>query len=157
MSKHKHFLQRVFLLRNERIVQNLMALLPQLPLDEEKPLEVIIREEKPHRRQTLNAAMWAGPLADIERDGWYGGRQYRAEVWHEHFKELFLPDPADPEFDTAEVVDGYQKWEVDPWSDRRVLVGTTTQLTDRGMRLYLQKMEAHAAQEYGVTFTERNC
>ena len=105
------------------------------------------------RKLSLNAAMWAGPLRDIERDAWFRGRQYRAEIWHEHFKEAFLPDESDFDFDPSHVLDGYRKWDVSPWNGSRVLVGSTTQLTDAGMRIYLLKIEAEAATEYGVTFT----
>jgi hypothetical protein len=97
--------------------------------------------------------MWAGPLKDIERDAWFRGRQYRAEIWHEHFKEVFLPDETDPDFDPSHVVDGYRKWDMNPWNGNRQLVGSTTQLTDKGMRIYLLQIEAEAATEYGVTFT----
>ena len=35
------------------------------------------------------------------------------------------------------------------------VVGSTTQLTDKGMRVYLEQVEAEAATEYGVQFTTR--
>jgi hypothetical protein len=145
---------RPVLIASEVIRIRLHAWIDNLPIDPNQPIEVLIREQVKKRKLTLNAAMWAGPLADIERDGWVQGRQFRAEIWHEHFKELFLPDENAPDFDRSHVLDGYQKWDVNPWSGNRVLVGSTTQLTDKGMREYLLKMEAEAATEYGVTFTE---
>lgn len=132
------------------------ARLENLPLDPDNPVEIIMREQAKKRKPTLNALMWAGPLADIERDGWFQGRQYRAKIWHEHFKEAHLPDELAPDFDPSHVLEGYQKWSIDPWKGTRHLVGSTTQLTDKGMREYLLKMEAEAATEYGVTFTEQN-
>lgn len=147
---------RQWLLRDEVIRIRLHTWIDNLPIDPEHPVEILVREEVKKRKLTLNALMWAGPLADIERDGWVQGRQFRAEVWHEHFKELFLPDEMAPDFDPTHVLDGYRKWDIDPWKGTRVLVGSTTQLTDKGMREYLLKMEAEAATEYGVTFTDQS-
>lgn len=144
------------LLRSEVQLAYAIARLKNLPLDDEHPIEIITREQVKKRKPTLNALMWAGPLADIEREAWFQGRQYRAEVWHEHFKEAYLPDELAPDFDPSHVLDGYRKWDVNPWTGARVLVGSTTQLTDKGMRHYLLQLEAEAATEYGVTFTTRD-
>lgn len=149
------FREQTYNLRNEKVLANAIAFLRNVPLNEDKPLEMVVREPRKKRKLTLNAAMWAGPLADIERMAWHEGRQFRAEVWHEHLKELFLPDTSDPEFDPSEAMEGYEKWAVNPWTGNRVLVGSTTQLTDKGMRIYLLKMESYAAETYGVVFTEK--
>lgn len=145
-------------LRTRAQVDYLFKILPNLPLDPINPVEVIIREQVKKRKLSMNAAMWAGPLKDIEEKGWYQGRQYCAEVWHEHFKEAFLPDENDPDFDPSHVVEpeSYRKWDFNPWNGNRVLVGSTTQLTDPGMRFYLLQMEAEAASEYGVSFNARH-
>lgn len=155
MSKRPEVHMSPVYLRSRTQVDHLLRVIPNLPLDPEHPVEVVIREQVKKRKLSLNAAMWAGILADCERDGWYQGRQYRAEIWHEHFKELFLPDETAMDFDPSLVVEGYRKWDYNPWNDSRVLVGSTTQLTDKGMRLYLQQVEAEAATEYGVTPSTR--
>ena len=142
-------------LRSRVQVDYLLRLLPNLPLDPERPVEVLIQEHKAKRKPSLNALMWAGPLRDIAEQAWICGRQYSAEVWHEHFKEAYLPDPDAPGFDPEHVVEGYRTWDIDPWKGNRVLVGSTTQLTDKGMRVYLEQVEAEAATEYGVQFTTR--
>jgi len=141
---------------SEQVRENAIAFIRQMPIDPIHPIEVVIREEVKKRKLTMNQAMWAGPLADIERYGWYKGCQFPADIWHEHFKTLFLPDENAPDFDPEEVLDGYGKWGVNPWTGERVLRGSTTQLTDKGMIRYLIQMEAEASQEHGVTFTERN-
>lgn len=146
---------KTFNLVSEDVIPPIGRYLHQMPIDPDNPIEVVIREPKKKRKLSMNDAMWAGPLRDIEREGWYQGHQYRAEVWHEHFKEMFLPDENDPEFDPSHVLEGYQKWGTNPWTGARVLVGSTTQLTDPGMRLYLLQMEAEAATEHGVTFRPR--
>lgn len=123
--------------------------LQNIPLDPERPIELVLREERKDRGLDQNAAMWAGPLRDIEQQAWVGGRQYSAETWHEFFKREYLPEDADPEL----VKDGYRKWDIDP-SGNRVLVGSTTQLTRKGMGVYLKQIEAHGA-DLGVMFSAR--
>ena len=146
---------RSILLRSQVQVEYLIAQARNLPLDPETPVEILIREQIKKRKLTINAAMWAGPLREIEAQAWFRGRQYSAEVWHEHFKEVFLPDPDATDFDASHVLDGYRKWDINPWTGNRQLVGSTTQLTDKGMRVYLLQLEAEAATEYGVCFSTR--
>ncbi|GEM_PF-731466 len=153
MTRAKLAEPKSYFLISQEVAENATKFILNLPVDYEHPIEVLVREQPKKRKLTLNQAMWAGPLADIERDGWFRERQFSAEVWHEHFKELFLPDDTSPDFDPSHAVDGYRKWDVNPWKDTRVLVGSTTQLTDKGMRHYLLQIEAEAATEYGVTFT----
>ena len=125
----------------------------KLPLDPDHPIEILIREQVKKRKMSLNDMMWAGPLKDFERDAVHDGRRFEAKVWHEHLKELFLPDESDFDFDPLHVTDGYRKWITGPRRGAQMLVGSTTQLTDKGMRHYLLQIEAEAATEYGVTFT----
>ena len=115
-------------------------------------LEVVFREHKDARSLDQNAAMWAGPLRDIAEQAWVNRQQFSAEAWHEHFKREFLPEDDDPEIDEL-VKDGYRKWTILPTGDR-VLTGSTTQLTRKGMARYLQQIEVFGAQ-MGVLFGER--
>jgi hypothetical protein len=120
-----------------------VAALTHAPIDPERPLEVIVREEKKTRKPDQNAAMWSGPLRDIAEQAWVEGRQYSAETWHEHFKREYLPEHDDPEI--AELAkDGYRKWDHTPTGER-VLVGSTTQLTVKGMARYMRQIEAEGA------------
>lgn len=128
-----------------------MALLPNLPIDPEAPVEIVIREENKVRGLDANSRMWAGQLNDIEKQAWVNGRQFSAEVWHEHFKRQYLPEDNDP--DLAELAkEGYRKWDYDP-AGNRVVVGSTTQLTRKGFAIYLQQVEADGA-DMGVQFHE---
>lgn len=145
------------LLRGPAQVSYLAKVLPELPLDPDRPLQVLIREEPRKRKLDANAAYWAGPMADIAAQAWHNGRQYSAEEWHEGMKALFLPDPDAPDFDPSHVVDpeAYRKWSVNPVTGVRMCVGSTTQLTDKGMHIYRLQVEAFAAQTFGVEFTTR--
>lgn len=143
------FLTRQILLRSDQQRAIVMALLPNLPLDEHEPLEVIIREPVKARGLDANALMWVGPLADIAAQAWVQGRQFSAEVWHEHFKREHLPEEFDPEL----TKDGYRKWDYTPTGER-VLIGSTTQLTKRGFSQYLEQIEAEGA-VMGVQFGAR--
>ncbi len=143
------FKTRTIRLVGEQQAEVAYAALRHAPIDPERPLEMILREEKKTRRPDANAAMWAGPLRDIAEQAWVKGRRYSAETWHEFYKREYLPDVDDPEIDLL-VRDGYRKWDTDPGGER-VLIGSTTQLTVRGMAIYMQQVEAHGA-NLGVQF-----
>lgn len=150
------------LLRSKVQVDYAVKRLANLPLDEENPVEILIREQVKQRKPDANAAMWAGPLRDIEKTAWSNGRQFSAEAWHQFMKIKFLPDETDPPYDesTGEgfnpewVLDGYRKWGIDP-AGNRALEGSTTKLTSKGMHHYLLLVESEASSEYGAIFTER--
>jgi len=148
MSRQK-FPTRQIMLRTVQQRGIVMALLPNLPLDEANPIEVIIREPVKARGMDQNALMWVGPLADIAAQAWVDGRQFSADVWHEHFKREYLPEEFDPEL----TKEGYRKWDYTP-AGERVLVGSTTQLTKRGFSQYLEQIEADGA-GMGVQFGAR--
>ena len=118
------------------------------PIDSDKPLEIIIREEQKGRSLSANALMWAGPLNDIASQAWVHGRQYSALIWHEYFKEKFLPDFPD----LTQVKEGYRKYEETP-DGRRVLIGSTQKLTKHGFSLYMEQIYAYGS-ELGVKFSE---
>lgn len=143
------FPTRQILLRGDTQLAIVMALLPNLPLDEQEPLEVLIREPVKARGMDQNALMWVGPLADIAAQAWVQGRQFSAEVWHEHFKREHLPE----EFDAELTKEGYRKWDYTP-AGERVLIGSTTHLTKRGFSQYLEQIEADGA-GMGVQFGAR--
>lgn len=143
------FEQRKLLLRGQEQVDRAIALLRTLPLDDKKPLEVLVREEVKARKASQNDLMWAGPLKDIAEQAWIEKRQHSAEVWHEFFKQQFLPDLYDPELCKDEK---YRKWDEGPGGGR-VLVGSSTDLTIRGFAQYLEQIHAFGA-SLGVEFHE---
>lgn len=144
------FPNRRVLLRTEAQRQLALSIIANAPLDSDKPLEFILREEVKARKPDQNALMWAGPLRDIEEQAYVNGRTFSADVWHEHFKRMFLPE----EFDPALCKEGYRKWDYTP-AGERALVGSTKQLTIRGFALYTKEVEAFAQNELSVEFRAR--
>ena len=131
-------------------IDTAISAIQNAPIDSDKPLEVIIREEQKGRSLSANALMWAGPLNDIATQAWVHGRQYSTLIWHEYFKEQFLPDFPDPK----QVKEGYRKYEETP-DGRRVLIGSTQKLTKHGFNLYIENIYAYGA-DLGVRFSEAN-
>ena len=144
------YLQKTFRLIGKSQAEVAINAIQNAPIDSEYPLEVIIRKEQKGRSLSANALMWAGPLNDIAQKAWVHGRQYSALIWHEYFKEKFLPEFCDPKF----TKEGYKKYEETP-DGRRVLVGSTSKLTKLGFSNYMEQIYAYGA-ELGVRFTEIN-
>ncbi len=86
-------------------------------------------------------------MTDIAKQAWFEGRQHSVEVLHDFCKREFLPE----EFDSELCRDGYRKWDIDPLG-RRVLIGSTTQLTVKGYSLYLEQVFAFGS-NLGVVFS----
>lgn len=150
MSTRQKFQTRQILLRSSVQHETLLNLINSLPLDDEHPLEVVVREPVKVRVLSQNNLMWVGPLADIAEQAYVGGRNYTPEIWHEFFKATFLPETHDPEY----TKDGYIKWDYTP-AGERVLIGSTTQLTKLGFSDYLEQIMAYGS-SLGVLFGERS-
>jgi hypothetical protein len=142
------FVQRLIYLRGPEQIDRAIAALRNVPLDDKKPLQMVLREEPKVRKLDQQALMWAGPLKDMEEQAWNMGRQYDAKIWHEFCKKEFLPEEFDPEL----CLDGYRKWDIDPAGDR-VLVGSTTMLTIKGMAQHITQIHALGG-SLGVEFHE---
>jgi hypothetical protein len=143
-----NYLPKVIRLVGKLQVDTAISAIQNAPIDIEWPLEVIIREEQKSRSLSANALMWAGPLNDIATQAWVNGKQYSALIWHEYFKEKFLPDFPDPK----QVKEGYMKYEETP-DGRQVLTGSTNKLTKYGFSLYIEQIYAYGA-ELGIRFNE---
>lgn len=151
MKREKYPTRKIRLV-GELQLNHSIVLLHSLPIDDKKPLEIVIREEEKPRKQDQNAMMWSCQLKCISSQAYVNGRTYSAEVWHEHFKELFLPDAFQSHEHQAEIVkEGYRKYDTSP-GGKRILVGSTTELTVKGFAIYLQQVEAFGA-NLGVIYS----
>lgn len=129
----------------QSVLAAVLKLLPTLPWSEHA-LEVVIRQVGKVRGLDQNARMWAGPLKDIERQAWANGRQYSADLWHEYFKQQYMPEADDPDLDRlVKKPEEYRKWDYLPTGER-VCVASTTWLTVYGFSRYLTAIQAEASQ-----------
>jgi hypothetical protein len=113
------------------------------------PLAVRIYEHKDRRTLEQQSLMWIR-LGEVAAQAWVGGRQYADVTWHEHCKREFLPDEDGP---SKRCRKGYRKWDINPMTGERVLIGSTTQLTTFGMSEYMTQLEAWGSDELGVRFS----
>jgi hypothetical protein len=138
--------QQKYRLVNAAVKMNAMAMVNSLPLDGSK--ELILRDYVKPQSHEQRKLMWGIRLAEIAQQAWIAGRQWPVEVWHEYFKEKFLPDG----LIEGETLDGYIKW-LDMPDGSRKMVGSTTKLTTKGQIVYMTQVEAFATQELGVQFS----
>jgi hypothetical protein len=131
------FETRKIRLIGQQQLQNALALLPNLPLDATKPLELVIREEVKARKLDQNGYYWLR-LGEIAAHAWFHGRQFSADVWHEFMKREVMPE----EITTKDGV-VRSKWEVMPNGDRTPI---STTLLERGcFAEYTTAVEAFGA------------
>lgn len=122
-------------------------LIDNAPMDVMHPIECVIREAIKPRKIDQQKLMWVGALKDISEQAWVSGRQYSADVWHEHFKREYLPET----YIEGETQECYEKWAYLP-NGERVLIGSTTKLTTKGFSKYLEQVYAFGA-GLGVRFS----
>lgn len=143
--------ERVIILTNPAVQSNAVMVIRNLPTD--SSMEIAIRPRKKVRSNSQNSLFWAARLRDISDQAWIDGKQYSAEIWHEYFKKKHLPEGDEPNI--SELVKDpakYHKWAWLP--DGSIsLAGSTTQLTTKGMMLYMTQVEAFCATELGVQFS----
>lgn len=148
-SQRAPFQQRVFRVHSTEVRDRLVAAINNMPVDPERPLEVVLREVSVKRRDVQNSLYWC-LLNEIAAQAWIEGRQYSADVLHEYMKRNLLPED-EPAPDPLDVRDNYRKWKLDPAGDR-VLIGSTTMLTVRGFANLITAVEAFGA-NLGVVFS----
>lgn len=150
--KREPYPQKKIRLIGQTQLDNAMTVLRNAPLDTAKPLEFILREEVKPRKADQNSLMWSCQLKCIAEQAYVNGRTYSAEVWHTHFKEMFLPETFQSAEHQAEIAkEGYRKYDTSP-GGKRILVGSTTELTVKGFAIYLQQVEAFGA-NLGVIYS----
>lgn len=143
------FQQRIIKLIGQLQRDTAIAMVTNLPLNAN--IELVARETPKVRGLDANSLMWAGALKNIATQAWVNNRQFSAEVWHEHFKALYLPENDDPYlFEHVTHPDKYLKWDIAP-SGNRQLVGSTTELTKYGFSQYLEQVHSFGA-NLGVMF-----
>ena len=111
-------LVRKFVLFTDADVERFMAFMRanRKPMAEQQRfLQLVVSEYKASRSNEQNAYMWAAILTPMEEQAFVGGARYKADIWHELAKELFLPDVC---------AKGVSKWQYLPNGSRRLMMGT---------------------------------
>lgn len=144
--KREKFPARTYRLIGESQRRYAIEFLNWIPIDQYPNILITFSEEISSRKKDQNALYWSGPLKDIESQAYVNGRTYTSKIWHEHMKELFLPDQYSEEYTKKE----YRKYDFTPHGER-ILVGSTTQLTIKGFAMYLEQVIAFGV-NLGVQF-----
>ena len=150
-NKRPPYPTRSILITSEKSLETVAQVLRYLPIDNKKPIEIVIREHVKKRKLDQNALYWSGPLKDIADQAYIDGRQFSIDTWHYDLKSEFLPE--DCELITEELVKNistYEKWSVTPRGDR-ILTGSTTDLSVKGFAQFLEQVYAYGA-NLGVQF-----
>lgn len=121
-----------------------LARLQHVPIDPEKPLEVIIREEVKGRGLDANAYYWMR-LTEIADQAWFCGKQYSKEVWHEYCRQNILPAKI-----TTKDGEHRSKFVECPAGDPVII--STTQLERKCFAEYTEAVQAFGA-TLGVRFS----
>lgn len=96
------------------------------------PLVVEIQPEKTKRSIQQNRRYFGGTIAQIAEQAAVDGRKYAKEVWHEHMCRLFIG--------------------VEPIPGGGLTGISSTTLDVKEFAEFIEKVEAYAAQELGVSF-----
>jgi len=141
--------ERVIILTSPAVASNAIMVIRNLPVD--GTMEIALRPRTKLRSNRQNGLMWGARLKEISEQAWVSGKQFSADVWHEHLKREYLPEGNEPDFDKL-VMKGYIKWAWLP-NGERDCIGSTTKLTTLGMTRYMEACEAFCAVELGVRFS----
>lgn len=117
-------------------------------LDRSQPKVMTIAPYKKKRSNGQNSFQWVALLGDFSMQAIIDGRQFAANVWHEHLKEQFLPES----YEEGITLKGYMKWQEMPDGKLR-MVGSTTKLTTKGFSEYMDRCYAYGGGELGIRFT----
>jgi hypothetical protein len=84
------FEKRKYVLRTPVQLSATINYIQNLPLNEEKPLEVVIQQHTKQRSLDQNSLYWKR-VTEIAEQAWIEGRQYSKEAWHQYFVSEIMP------------------------------------------------------------------
>src|SRR3990172_2004590 len=82
--------ERVIILIGPAVASNAIMVIRNLPVD--GSMEIAIRPRKKLRTNQQNHLWWGYRLKEISEQVWVNGKQFSADVWHEHMKREYLPE-----------------------------------------------------------------
>jgi hypothetical protein len=116
-----------YILRNEKILANAIDYLHSIKLDEDKPVQMVVKDFKKVRTEEQNALYWSW-LRIIAKD-----QGNSTKAIHAYYGDKFLPK----EIETV-------------LGKRTETIKSTTELGVKEFTHYLQEVEADAATEFGI-------
>jgi hypothetical protein len=144
-SMRDKFIPRSILLVGNMQRETALQVIKNAPLDPIKPLEVLVREQVKARGLDANGYYWLR-LGEIAEQGWFHGKSFSSDVWHEYAKRYLMPDEI-----TTKDGERRSKWVETP--DGTLTVISTTQLEKSCFAEYTAIVEVFGAQELGVRFS----
>jgi len=120
-----------YIIRDEKILARAIAMIRgnwQAMAGRNEAMVVHLTADSATRSQEQNRRYWA-LLSDIAASAWVDGRQFDKDVWHEEFRQRFLPR-----------IDG-------PSGSYPV---STTSLTVKAFAHYMEDVSIFASQELGL-------
>lgn len=129
-------MSRTFVLRGDTNAQALWNFLKhnwRALADAGKPLAITVAEHRAKRSGEQNKRLWA-LLNEIAEQAMLDGKHYSAEAWHEHFKRTLIG--------------------VDELPGGGSVGISTTTLNVEEFGAYMTRIEAYAAQNFGIEFRD---
>jgi len=131
-------MKKQFIIKNPQIIANIQGFLTQNyqgVLDSGEVIEVNICLHKTKRNLEQNKRLHA-MLQEIANQVWINGKQFSMEAWKEQLKQIFLV--------VIELPNG------------RLMANPTHKLNTKECAEFMQKVEAYAVGELGVSFGADN-
>ncbi len=133
-----------YLLRTPIQKDSAIYCIQKLPLNEEKPLEVIIQEHKEKRTPPQNRYYWRR-LEEIARQAEIDKKKYVAKAWHIYCKENIMDD-----YVINKDGERVSKWIDLPLKGRTII--STTELEKESFAKYITQVEVFGV-ELNVRFS----
>lgn len=143
MTRQPFETRRIYL-RSPAQLQTAVAALQHAPLDDKKPLEVLIREAVKVRGLDQNGLYWLR-LTEIADQAWFSGKKYSKDVWHIYAGRNIMPDEI-----TTKDGEIRSKWVEVPGGGEAII--STTLLERRCFSAFITAVEAFGA-DLGVQFS----
>ena len=143
-AKRNPIAKIIILIRSEQQKELLASKINNLPVDADRPIQIVISEETKARGQDQNGLMWLR-IGEISGQGWINKRQYAKDCWHKYLKDNEMPEE-------VELKDGTicSKWIEQIDGSREVI--STTELSAKCFSEYITIIEAFGA-GLGVMFS----
>ncbi len=144
MQKRNPIAKITVLIRSEQQKELLVSKISNLPVDSERPIQIVISEQTKARGLNQNGLMWKR-IGEIAEQGWINNRQYDKDCWHEYLGKNEMPEE-------VELKDGTicSKWVEQIDGSMKVI--STTLLSARCFAEYVTIIEAFGC-SLGVMFS----